>query len=122
MNSTQWTSFVIGYMLTVAVELPILWIGLARNYSRPDRLWAGFWLTACTFPIVWLVLPNLCVGPRWQYLIAAESFAPLAECLLFRAAFSARPCFSASPNREDAVILLANVASFAMGELGVTSI
>lgn len=112
----------IGYLLTVTVELPVLWVGLSHRYTRQDRLWAGFWLTACTFPIVWLVLPNLWIGPRWQYLIAAEIFAPISECLLFRWSISGRAHLLSRPCRDDVAIVLANVASFVMGELGLNSI
>ena len=43
------------------------------------------WLTACTCPVVVLVLPVLPEGAtRAAYLLAAELFAPAAECLLFR--------------------------------------
>jgi hypothetical protein len=42
------------------------------------RLFAGAWLTACTYPVVWLVLPPL-FEERSLYLLAAETFAPVAE-------------------------------------------
>ncbi len=85
-----WRFLVIGYLLTIAIEAPILLVGLSRGHSLARRLFAGVWLTACTYPIVVLVLP-LVVPPlfadpqtgEWAYLAVAETFAPAAECLLF---------------------------------------
>jgi hypothetical protein len=105
---------IFGYLMTVAIELPILLVGLGREHSTRVRVAAGFWLTACTYPVVVLVLPPLLWSPPWGsrvlYMVVAETFAPLAECLLFRAAFH-------TLSRRDALaILLANLASFATGE------
>ena len=63
-----------------------------------------------------LVLPWT-VGVRWghvAYLIAAETFAPIAECLLFRAAFPIPPS-RAAVIRDMATIVAANVTSFVIG-------
>lgn len=85
-----WRFLVIGYLLTIAIEAPILLVGLSRGHSFARRLFAGVWLTACTYPIVVLVLPlvvpPLFTNPEagdWAYLAVAETFAPAAECLLF---------------------------------------
>ena len=85
-----WRFLVIGYLLTIAIEAPILLVALSRGHSLARRLFAGVWLTACTYPIVVLVLPMV-VPPlfahpqagEWAYLAVAETFAPVAECLLF---------------------------------------
>src|SRR5262245_42401925 len=85
-----WRFLVLGYLLTIAIETPILLVGLSRGHSLARRLFAGAWLTACTYPIVVLVLP-LVISPLfeshetsdWVYLAVAETFAPVAECLLF---------------------------------------
>jgi hypothetical protein len=80
-----WTFLPWGYALTVALELPVLLVGLSPRHPLRRRIFAGFWLTACTYPIVILVLPPL-LWSRWgetAYLIIAETFAPAAECLLF---------------------------------------
>ncbi len=66
-----------------------------------------------------LVLP-CCFGPdgsRAAYLAVAETFAPLAECLLFRAAFGTDRCRPAGTVRDGAAIVLANLASFGLGEV-----
>ena len=80
-----WLFLPLGYALTVAVETPVLLFGLSPRHAPARRLAAGLWLTACTSPVVVLVLPVLLEGaPPAAYLLAAELFAPAAECLLFR--------------------------------------
>ena len=113
-----------GYLLTVAVETGVLLAGQSRRHPVRVKLFAGVWLTACTYPVVWLVLPPLIPEPRWAYLLAAETFAPLAECVLFWAAF-VRPM---PPDHRATVhdmlaVVAANLASFAVGEAiyGITS-
>src|SRR5687768_12910349 len=88
-----WAFLPLGYALTVALETPVLFFGLSPIHSRARRLAYGFWLTACTYPIVVLALTQL-DWPRWQYLAVAETFAPLAECLLFYAAERGNPAMS----------------------------
>lgn len=114
-----WRFLPLGYLLTVIVEAPILVLGLSPQHTIKRRLFAGFWLTACTYPVVVLVLPLLFEpGSRAAYLIVAETFAPLAECLLFWAAFLAgKEISSASRWRDFGVIIAANLASFAAGEV-----
>jgi len=114
-----WLFLPLGYLLTVAVETPVLLLGLSPRHTPARRLAAGLWLTACTYPVVVLVLPVLLEGaPRAAYLLAAETFAPAAECLLFLAAFHSRDRTTRSPTRRDfAAIIAANLASFAFGEL-----
>ncbi|HQZ67897.1 MAG TPA: hypothetical protein PLY87_22555 [Planctomycetaceae bacterium] len=111
-----WTFFPRGYLLTILIEIPILFFGLSPSHPLSRRLIAGCWLTACTYPVVILVLPWT-VGIRWghmAYLVVAETFAPVAECVLFRAAFPPPPCRSATI-RDIAAIFAANVTSFAIG-------
>jgi hypothetical protein len=126
-----WRFLVIGYLLTIALETPILLVGLSRAHSLARRLFAGLWLTACTYPIVVLVLP-LVVSPlfadpqygEWAYLAVAETFAPLAECALFLmlvktpipACFSTDPATRHATWQDYAVIIAANLASFLGGE------
>jgi hypothetical protein len=107
-----------GYALTVALELPVLWLGLSRRHPPGRRLAAAFWLTACTYPVVVLVLPPLLwpLGPRWLYLLVAESFAAGAEAALFRLAFAADPAEPSTDRRDTVAVIAANLASFAVGE------
>jgi hypothetical protein len=116
-----WQFLLIGYPLTIAVEIPILLLGLSPRHRLGRRLFAGIWLTACTYPIVVLVLPPLLLrggGGRALYLLVAETFAPAAECTLFWLAFGARKeWLGRSMWRDFAAIILANLSSFAAGEL-----
>jgi hypothetical protein len=105
-----WSFLPIGYLFTIAIETPILLLGLSRHHSIKRRLLAGIWLTACTYPIVVLVMPLLL--PSAFYLVIAETFAPVAECLLFWAAFGKETRW-----RDFAVIVVANLASFLIGAL-----
>ena len=117
--SELWRFFPIGYLLTIAIETPILVIGLSEQHSTRRRLFAGVWLTACTYPIVTLVLPLLLAGySRPTYLLIAETFAPITECILFWLAFGSKSeQLRMSMWRDFAAILLANLASFAVGEV-----
>lgn len=108
-----WRWLPLGYLFTIAIETPILLIGLSPRHSKLRRLLAGIWLTACTYPIVTLVLPLLLQNySRAVYLIVAETFAPVAECALFWLAFGKE-----SRWRDFGVIVFANLASFAAGEI-----
>ena len=114
-----WHFLPIGYLFTIAIETPILLLGLSRHHSIKRRLLAGIWLTACTYPIVVLVLPPLFVNTsRTIYLIVAETFAPVGECILFWLAYGERSELGAkSMWRDFATIIIANLASFGLGEV-----
>jgi hypothetical protein len=113
-----WHFLPFGYLLTIAIETPILLVGLSARHSLGRRLFAGFWLTACTYPIVTLVLPLILANrSRALFLLVAETFAPIAECLLFWLAFGSTAEFGKREMWQDfATITLANLASFAVGE------
>src|ERR1700704_3094149 len=83
-----WRFFPLGYLFSILIETPILLIGLSPRHPLKRKLFAGVWLTACTYPIVVLVL-RLLFAPdqRVAYLLVAETFAPVAECALFWLAF-----------------------------------
>jgi hypothetical protein len=120
MSPTElWIFFPLGYLLTVLIETPILLLGLSSRHAFKRKLLAGVWLTACTYPIVILVLP-LMFSPdaRVWYLLAAETFAPVAECILFWIAFGREELLGKrSMWRDFAAIIVANLASFGLGEL-----
>src|SRR4051812_14597466 len=85
-----WRFLLLGYLFTVAVETPVLLLCLSKRHAPKRRLFAGLWLTACTYPVVVLVLPPLFADTsRALYLAVAETFAPAAECALFYLAFGA---------------------------------
>jgi hypothetical protein len=111
---SDWAFLPAGYLLSVLIEVPVLVLALARPHSLKRRLLAGLWLTACTYPVVVLVLPAL-LFERSAYLAVAETFAPLAECMLFYLAFQA-DLRRADMWRDWAAIAAANLASFGVGE------
>ena len=111
-----WRFLPLGYLFTVAVETPVLVLLLSKHHALRRRLFAGLWLTACTYPVVVLVLPTLFEGSsRALYLAVAETFAPAAECALFYFAFNAGE--ARSTWRDFAAITAANLLSFIAGEV-----
>jgi len=104
-----------GFLATVAIELPILMLGLSARHPWRRRLAAAVWLTACTYPCVVLVFP-LAVPTAWGAaapLVAAETFAFTVEVLLFRGVWGGG---DRRADRRDAVaIVVANSASCLTG-------
>ena len=117
--SDLWFFLPFGYLVTILIETPILLLGLSKKLTVMQKMLCGIWLTACTYPIVVLVLPAVFFGePRWQYLAVAEVFAPLAECVIFWLAFRSKHILSGSDwVRSFATIVVANLASFGLGEV-----
>jgi hypothetical protein len=114
-----WRFLPLGYLLTILIETPILLAGLSRRHPLQRKLFAGVWLTACTYPIVVLVLPLLfAADQRMLYLVVAETFAPVAECVLFWLAFGNQEAVgTTSMWRDFMAIIVANLASFGIGEV-----
>lgn len=123
-----WWWLPVGYAITVALEAPVLMAGLghtsadhfaalgqsarraARRYTVRQRLAAAVWLTAVTYPVVAVALPLL-LWPRatyGTYLVVAEAFAIVVECVLFRTVWH-------GTRRDLGVIALANVLSASVG-------
>ena len=117
--SELWHFLPLGYLLTILIETPILCVGLSRRHPISRKLLAGVWLTACTYPIVTLVLPLLFNQERRVlYLVVAETFAPVGECVLFWLAFGTRAELGKPSMWRDVItIILANLASFGIGEV-----
>jgi hypothetical protein len=114
-----WRFFPLGYLFTILIETPILLIGLSKRHSIKRRLIAGIWLTACTYPIVVLVMPLMLANTsRAVYLIVAETFAPVAECILFWLAYGESEELGKRSMWQDfAAIVVANLGSFIGGEI-----
>lgn len=114
-----WLFLLFGYVVTVVIELPILVAGLDRRHGMRDRIVAGVLLTAFTYPVVVLVLPSVFtlvnIPSRGVYLLVAEVFAAVAEVVFFRFIFG-RPLLT-GPDRDAAIIVVANLASFLLGEI-----
>jgi hypothetical protein len=122
MQINPWHFLIVGYLLTISVETPILMVGLSSRHKLKNRLFAGLWVNACSYPIVVLVLHPLLIRQlecsRAVYLIVAETFAPVSECVLFWLAFgSAQEFGKRSMWRDFAAIVVANLVSFGVGEL-----
>ncbi len=114
-----WAFLPIGYLFTILIETPVLVLGLSPKVSLKQKLWCGVWLTACTYPIVVLVLPAIFLGEsRTLYLAIAETFAPVGECFLFWLAFRGKGLLETGDwLRCFVAIIIANLASFAGGEI-----
>lgn len=114
-----WRFFPLGYLFTILIETPILLIGLSSRHPIKRRLFAGVWLTGCTYPIVVLVMPLIFRdASRSVYLIIAETFAPVAESILFWLAYgNAQELGKRSMWQDFAAIVIANLASFVGGEI-----
>jgi hypothetical protein len=114
-----WRFFPLGYLVTILIETPVLFFGLSKRHRLSRRLFAGIWLTACTYPIVTLVMPLLLMNySRSLFLLVAEIFAPVAECILFWLAFGSRAEWGGKSMWRDFVaIVAANLTSFAVGEV-----
>lgn len=112
-----WAFLPFGYLLTILIETPVLLFGLSPRHPVKRKLLAGVWLTACTYPIVVLVLPLL-FESRTAYLIVAETFAPIAECVLFWVAFGKSELLGTyQMSRDFLTIIVANLMSFGLGEV-----
>jgi len=114
-----WRFLPIGYLITVLIETPILIVGLSPRHSLQRKLLCGIWLNACSYPIVVLVLPLALAGfSRGVYIGVAETFAPVSECALFWTAFGSRDELGQrSIWRDFGAIIVANLASFLIGEM-----
>ncbi|HEX7723604.1 MAG TPA: hypothetical protein VF397_15695 [Pyrinomonadaceae bacterium] len=117
--SDLWRFLLIGYPFTILIETPVLLLGLSQRHSIKRRIFAGVWLTACTYPIVVLVMPLMLANvSRTIYLVVAETFAPVAECVLFWLAYGkAEELGKRSMWQDFATIVIANLASFLGGEV-----
>jgi hypothetical protein len=116
--------FLVLYALTVAIETPVLLLALSRRHSLRSRLFAGVWLNACSYPVVFFVFPKLIGGDPLSGvellpndLIVSEIFAPVSECILFWLAFiRGRPRDLSATIQDMVVVVLANLTSFEVGE------
>jgi len=119
---TLWLLLICGYLLTTLIEIPILILGLPTKFAVKDTIVNGLLLTAITYPVVVLVLPAIFTGMgienRVLFLAVAESFAPITEVLFFR--YLIDQPLAARLDREAAVIVVANLTSFLLGEAGLS--
>jgi hypothetical protein len=119
-NDRYLLQMAVAYLFTISIEAPVVLVALSRRHPVRHRLFAGVWLTACTYPVVWLVIPQFIDrgAERGLYLAVAETFAPVGECLLFWLAFGkSEPRSRGALPRDFAAIVVANLLSFGLGEL-----
>ncbi len=114
-----WLFLPVGYLVTILIETPVLIFGLSPRLSLKQKLLCGVWLTACTYPIVILVLPAIFLDySRTLYLVVAETFAPVGECFFFWLAFRGKDLLETNDwIRSFVAIVMANLASFGIGEI-----
>lgn len=117
--SKEYLLMMLSYFVqTILIEGVILLVGLSRRHSIGRRLFAGVWLTACTYPLLWLVLPTIISMQQHRalYLIVGETFVPIAECAIFWFTFDRGRATQREVIRDMLVIAVANLASFGLGE------
>lgn len=105
MITTYFEAWLVAFLLTEAVEVPIVRALTKLAYWRVASL------SAVTHPAVWYVIPPLCYGAGLRYgqmLAIAELFAWLVEAGLLCA-------YGVRARRALAVSLCANAASIAAG-------
>ena len=119
MDQVQWQTLPWAYLFTIAIESAVLWFALSRQHPAGRRLFAGVWLTACTFPVLWIALPAVMYpqSPRWLLVLVGEAFVFAAECVLFWFAFDRGRSSRRDTLRDILAVVLANLASFLLGEL-----
>ena len=119
---TLWLLLIFGYLLTVLIEIPILLAGLPEKYATKETIVNGLLLTAITYPVVIMVLPAIFsamgIENRILFLAVAESFAPITEVVFFR--YLIDQPLTGRFDREAAVIVVANLTSFLVGEAGLS--
>ena len=109
--------FLFSLLFTILVETLALFVIARRWFCWPARrvsdsllLFLGIFTSGCTLPYVWFVLPDL-LPQGLAYAVAAESFAVLAEALIYFMVLRIRP--------QQALLLslVCNMLSFGLGLL-----
>lgn len=105
----------LGFVLFIGIESSILIACLRKQYAKTQLIFAGVWLTFCTYPVINLLLATLLGHTPFYYAISAL-MAPLVEFILFWIAFeSDRRFFDARLLHALFAIATANIASFTCG-------
>lgn len=74
-------------MLTLCIEIPIIYILLRNNYDWHNIVSAGWAASTFTLPFVWFIFPLLWLEYILQ-LMLSEIFAFLAEAALYKYLFN----------------------------------
>lgn len=105
--------WLVAFLLTLAVEVPVATLLLRRD--EPNLLRAAalvVFANLVTHPLVWYVWSQVFLVGTPRYVIAAETWAILAEAVFYAVAIR-----GLRPGRALLVAAVANVASFAVGRL-----
>ena len=103
----------VAFVVTLVVEAPVV-VALVRR-TEPDLLRLGIvvvFANLVTHLAVWYVITQLLLVGTWQYLLVAETWAVLAETIIYWAAVG-----GLALSRALAVAVVANVASFTVGRV-----
>ena len=106
----------IAFLLTLSLEAPVYWFALRVDrtgapLSRSHRATSALLASGFTHPLIWWVLPPLCIGLKLStlsYVMIAESIALFIEATLLWTQGCRRPFVSA---------LIANGVSGIIGSL-----
>jgi hypothetical protein len=102
-----------AFLLTVAVELPVVAILLRR--FEPDRLRLVLLIllaNLASHPAVWFIWTQLFLVGTPEYVVVAEGWAVAIEAVFYWAVFRGLPGW-----RALVVALVANAASLVVGQL-----
>lgn len=100
-----------AFVLTVVVELPIVWVLVRRQEPSALRLGAlVVFANLATHPAVWFIFTQLFLVGTWSYVLVTETWAIGVEALFYFLAVR-----GLHPRRALAVSLVANVASYCVG-------
>jgi hypothetical protein len=112
---SAWHHWPVGFGLTLAFELPIVWLLLRPVEPAPGRrLTVALFANLATHPLVWFFFPLLPVAYSSRVTIS-EVWAFAVEAW-FYSTFLSTP----RPARAVATSLLANATSFSLGWMVVT--
>jgi hypothetical protein len=102
-----------AFLITVAIELPLVAFALRRfESSWPRLLILILFANLASHPAVWFIFTQLLLIGTAEYLLVAEGWAVAAEALFYWAAFRGLPA-----RRAVFVSFAANMASFVLAEL-----
>lgn len=106
----SWHSWLVGFGLTLFLEVPIVvWLLGDAVESRLRRLAIAIFANLLTHPLVWFFFPQLPIAHAWQ-LTLSEVWAFAAEALFYFTLLSPMKLTQAS-----LLSLSANLVSFGFG-------
>jgi hypothetical protein len=103
----------VAFLVTLVVEGPVV-VAIARR-TEPDLRRLGIlvvFTNLVTHLAVWYVITQWLLVDTWQYLLVAETWAVLAETIIYWAAVR-----GVALSRALSLAVVANVASFAVGRV-----